>query len=45
MELTRLRAIRDAASAVKAIAGRAKGIMPTDFPSIGVPWLMEALKW
>jgi diacylglycerol O-acyltransferase len=41
--IRRLRAIRDAASAVKAIAGRAKGIMPTDFPSIAVPWVLHGL--
>jgi hypothetical protein len=39
----RLRAIRDAAGAVKAFAGRAKGILPTDFPSIAVPWLVHGL--
>ena len=39
----RLRAIRDAAGAVKALAKRAKGVIPTDFPSIGVPWLLGGL--
>jgi len=39
----RLRAIRDAAGAVKAVAKRAKGLMPTDFPTIGVPWVMHGL--
>ncbi|HYN59658.1 MAG TPA: wax ester/triacylglycerol synthase family O-acyltransferase, partial [Rubrivivax sp.] len=39
----RLRAIRDAAGAVKAVAQRAKGLMPTDFPTIGVPWVMHGL--
>ncbi len=39
----RLRAIRDAAGAVKALAQRAKGVIPTDFPSIGVPWLLQGL--
>jgi WS/DGAT/MGAT family acyltransferase len=39
----RLRAIRDAAGAVKALAARAKGVIPTDFPSIGVPWLLHGL--
>jgi WS/DGAT/MGAT family acyltransferase len=39
----RLHAIRDAASAVKALAGRAKGILPTDFPSITLPWLLHGL--
>jgi WS/DGAT/MGAT family acyltransferase len=39
----RLRAIRDAAGAVKALAKRARGVLPTDFPSIGVPWVMHGL--
>ncbi|MGZ5238801.1 MAG: WS/DGAT/MGAT family O-acyltransferase [Caldimonas sp.] len=39
----RLRAIRDAAGAVKQLAQRAKGVIPTDFPSIGVPWLLHGL--
>ena len=41
--LRRLRAIRDAAGAMKALAQRAKGVIPTDFPSIGLPWLLQAL--
>jgi WS/DGAT/MGAT family acyltransferase len=41
--LRRLRAIRDAAGAVKAMVRSAKGIMPTDFPSIGAPWLLQGL--
>ncbi len=41
--LRRLRAIRDAAGAVKALAQRAKGVIPTDFPSIGVPWVLHGL--
>ncbi len=39
----RLRAIRDAAGAMKALARRAKGILPTDFPSIAVPWVLHGL--
>jgi diacylglycerol O-acyltransferase len=39
----RLRAIRDAAGAMKALAQRARGVIPTDFPSIGVPWLLQGL--
>jgi len=39
----RLRAIRDAAGAVKGLARRARGVIPTDFPSIGVPWLLHGL--
>jgi WS/DGAT/MGAT family acyltransferase len=39
----RLRAIRDAAGAVKALAHQARGVMPTDFPTLGVPWLLSGL--
>ena len=39
----RLRAIRDAAGAMKALARRARGVIPTDFPTIGVPWLLQGL--
>jgi diacylglycerol O-acyltransferase / wax synthase len=39
----RLQAIRDAAGAVKAVAKRTKGLVPTDFPTIGVPWVMHGL--
>jgi len=39
----RLRAIRDAAGAMKALTQRAKGVIPTDFPSIGVPWVLQGL--
>jgi WS/DGAT/MGAT family acyltransferase len=41
--IKRLHAIRDAAGAMKALAGRAKGILPTDFPSIALPWVLHAL--
>jgi WS/DGAT/MGAT family acyltransferase len=41
--LKRLRAIRDAAGEVKALAKRARGVTPTDFPSIGTPWLLHGL--
>jgi len=39
----RLRAIRDAAGAMKSLARRARGVIPTDFPSLGTPWLLQAL--
>ena len=39
----RLQAIRDAAGAVKAMVQRAKGVVPMDFPSIGVPWVLHGL--
>jgi diacylglycerol O-acyltransferase / wax synthase len=41
--LRRLAAIRDAAGAVKAMVRQAKGVVPMDFPSIGVPWLLHGL--
>ena len=39
----RLHAIRDASGAMKALAKRSRGMIPTDFPSIGTPWLLGAL--
>ncbi len=41
--LRRLAAIRDAAGAAKALTGRAKSVLPTDFPSIAVPWVLHGL--
>lgn len=41
--LQRLRAIHEAADAVKSMVHRVKGVMPLDFPSIGVPWVMHTL--
>ena len=41
--LRRLHAIRDASGAVKAMVKRAKGVVPTDFPSIGAPWVLHGL--
>ncbi|MBK6862334.1 MAG: wax ester/triacylglycerol synthase family O-acyltransferase [Ideonella sp.] len=41
--LRRLRAIHDAAGAVKAMVHKARGLMPMDFPSIGVPWVLHGL--
>ncbi len=38
----RLQHIVAASQAMKATMGSMKSILPTDFPSIGVPWLMEA---
>jgi WS/DGAT/MGAT family acyltransferase len=38
----RLAHIKAASLAMKAMVGSVKNILPTDFPSIGVPWLMEA---
>ncbi len=39
----RLHAIRDAAGAVKTLAKRARDVLPTDFPTITVPWLLHGL--
>jgi WS/DGAT/MGAT family acyltransferase len=41
--LRRLAAIRDAAGAVKAMVRQARGVVPMDFPSIGMPWLLRGL--
>jgi diacylglycerol O-acyltransferase / wax synthase len=38
----RLAHIKAATAAMKATMGSVKSILPTDFPSLGVPWLMEA---
>ncbi len=39
----RLRAIRDAAGAIKSVANRARSLIPTDTPSLGAPWLLGGL--
>ena len=39
----RLRAIRDAAGAIKSVARRAKSVIPIDTPSLGAPWLAGGL--
>jgi WS/DGAT/MGAT family acyltransferase len=39
----RLCAIRDAATAAKSTTDRAKAILPTDFPSFGMPWMLHGL--
>ncbi len=39
----RLRAVRAAASATKQLARRARSLIPTDFPSLGVPWIASSL--
>ncbi|HEY6135609.1 MAG TPA: wax ester/triacylglycerol synthase family O-acyltransferase [Rubrivivax sp.] len=38
----RLAHIRAATAAMKSTMGSVKSILPTDFPSIGMPWLIEA---
>jgi diacylglycerol O-acyltransferase / wax synthase len=37
----RLAHILRAAAAMKAAMGSVKSVLPTDFPSVGLPWLME----
>ena len=34
--------IRAATTAMKATMGSLKSVLPTDFPSLGVPWILEA---
>ncbi len=41
--IRRLRAVRDAARSVKSVARRARNVIPTDFPTIGTPWLLGTL--
>ena len=38
----RLAHVQAAARAMKQTVGRLRPVMPTDFPSLGVPWLLEA---
>jgi len=38
----RLAHIKAATAAMKATMGSVKSLLPTDFPSLGVPWVMEA---
>jgi diacylglycerol O-acyltransferase len=40
----RLAHIKAASAAMKATMGSLKNVLPTDFPSIGVPWLIEAAR-
>ena len=39
----RLRAIRDTTSAAKSTSGRGKSLLPMDFPTIGLPWIVHGL--
>lgn len=43
--LKRLQAVRGNTSATKSVARQAKSVIPTDFPSMGVPWLVGALAY
>ena len=38
----RLAHVKAASAAMKQTMGKLKSVLPTDYPSIGVPWLMEA---
>ncbi len=38
----RLKHVKAASAAMKATMGSVKSILPTDFPSLGIPWLMQA---
>ena len=39
----RLAHIRAASAAMKSTMGSLKSILPTDYPSLGIPWLLEAV--
>jgi hypothetical protein len=41
--LARLRAIHTASAAAKALTASMKSVLPTDFPSLGAPWLISGL--
>lgn len=41
--LKRLAFVKEATAAMKATIGSVKTLMPVDFPSLGVPWLMSAV--
>jgi WS/DGAT/MGAT family acyltransferase len=38
----RLAHVKAATAAMKSTMGKLKSVLPTDFPSLGVPWLIEA---
>jgi WS/DGAT/MGAT family acyltransferase len=41
--MKRLLYVKAATTAMKATIGSVKSLMPTDFPSLGVPWLMSTM--
>ncbi len=41
--LERLQAIRAASSSAKATTNSVKSVLPTDFPSLGAPWLLSGM--
>lgn len=40
--VARLTAVRRASGAAKAVTRQLRGVLPTDFPSLGLPWLLSA---
>lgn len=41
--VARVRAIRAASTGAKTLTGSMKGAIPTDLPSLGIPWLMAGI--
>lgn len=41
--IARLNAIRDSTGAAKALTTHARSVLPTDFPSLGAPWILAAI--
>ncbi|MEY2953949.1 MAG: hypothetical protein RLZZ401_2036, partial [Pseudomonadota bacterium] len=41
--MERLQAIRTASASAKAMTASVKSVLPTDFPSLGAPWLLSGL--
>ena len=41
--IERLRAIHTASSSAKAMTNSVKSVLPTDFPSLGAPWLLSGV--
>ncbi|MFM2399596.1 MAG: hypothetical protein RL341_1753 [Pseudomonadota bacterium] len=41
--IKRLLAIKESMASAKAMTGNFKSVIPTDFPSLGVPWLMSGV--
>jgi WS/DGAT/MGAT family acyltransferase len=40
--IERLHAVQDSTRAAKEVTRQLKGLIPTDFPSLGLPWLLSA---
>jgi WS/DGAT/MGAT family acyltransferase len=41
--LERLQAVHEGSRAAKGLFDQVRGVMPTDFPSLGAPWIMSGL--